>query len=138
MPQKFEAGTPNIAGAVGLAAAIDYVNTVGAERIAAWETELLDYATATITQVDGLRLIGTAAAKVGVLSFVMESAHPHDIGTILDADGIAIRTGHHCAQPLMQRFGVPATARASLAFYNTREEIDGLVAGLRKVNEVMA
>ena len=138
VPQKFEAGTPNIAGAVGLAAAIDYVNTVGAERIAAWETELLDYATATITQVDGLRLIGTAAAKVGVLSFVMESAHPHDIGTILDADGIAIRTGHHCAQPLMQRFGVPATARASLAFYNTREEIDGLVAGLRKVNEVMA
>ena len=138
VPQKFEAGTPNIAGAIGLAAAIDYVNALGSERIAAWETELLDYATAMITLVDGLRLIGTAAAKVGVLSFVMESAHPHDIGTILDADGIAIRTGHHCAQPLMQRFGVPATARASLAFYNTREEIDGLVAGLCKVNEVMA
>jgi len=137
VPQKFEAGTPNIAGAVGLSAAIDYVNAIGCDRIAAWETELLDYATAAITQVEGLRLIGTAAAKVGVLSFVMDGAHPHDIGTILDADGIAIRTGHHCAQPLMRRYGVPATARASLAFYNTREEIDSLVTGLHKVNAVM-
>ena len=138
VPQKFEAGTPNIAGAVGLEAAVDYVNEVGSERIAAWETELLAYATEQVTEIDGLRIIGTAAEKVGVLSFVMESAHPHDIGTVLDAEGVAIRTGHHCAQPLMQRFGVPATARASIAFYNTREEIDDLVDGLHKVNGVFA
>jgi cysteine desulfurase/selenocysteine lyase len=136
LPYKFEAGTPNIAGAFGLGAAIDYLSGIGLEVAAAYEHELLAYATEKLRRVKGLRLIGTAEDKAGVLSFVLAGIHPHDIGTILDREGIAIRTGHHCAQPVMQRFGVPATARASLAFYNTREEIDTLVDALGKVKEM--
>jgi len=130
LPARFEAGTPNIAGAVGLEAAIDYLNALGLAGIAAHEHALLAYATERLREIAGLRLIGTARDKVGVLSFVMDHAHPHDIGTILDTEGVAIRTGHHCAQPLMARFGVPATARASLAFYNTREDVDTLVTSI--------
>ena len=137
LPNKFEAGTPNIAGAIGLAAAVDYLNGLGMERIAAYEDELLVYATERLLAVDGLRLFGTAADKVAVLSFALDAAHPHDIGTILDIEGVAIRTGHHCAQPLMQRFGVPAMARASFAFYNTRREVDALVSALGKVREIL-
>jgi cysteine desulfurase/selenocysteine lyase len=137
LPYKFEAGTPNIAGVIGLAAAIDYLNRIGLDRIAAYEQELLAYATDAIQQVPGVRLIGTAPERVGAISFVIEGIHPHDVGTILDQEGIALRTGHHCTQPLMDRFGVPATARAALAFYNTREEIDALVRGLYKVKEVL-
>lgn len=136
LPYRLEAGTPHIAGGVGLGAAIEYLNGIGMDRIAAYEDELLVYATEALGQVPGLRLVGTAREKAGVLSFVMEGVHPHDVGTILDREGIAIRTGHHCAQPLMDRFEVPATARASLAFYNTREEIEALVRGLGKVIEV--
>jgi cysteine desulfurase/selenocysteine lyase len=136
LPYKFEAGTPNIAGTIGLGAAIDYVNQIGIERIARYEHELLDYGTEALSQILGLRLIGTAKDKAGVLSFVLEGVHPHDVGTILDREGIAIRTGHHCAMPVMERFGIPATARASLAFYNTKEEIDALVMGIHKVKEV--
>jgi cysteine desulfurase / selenocysteine lyase len=136
LPYKFEAGTPNIAGTIGLGVAIDYVNQIGLERIDRYEHELLEYGTEALSQIPGLRLIGTAKEKTGVLSFVLEGVHPHDVGTILDREGIAIRTGHHCAMPVMERFGVPATARASLAFYNTREEIDALVAGIHKVREV--
>jgi len=136
-PARFEAGTPNIAGAVGLEAAIDYLNALGLAGITAHEHALLAYATERLREIAGLRLIGTARDKVSVLSFVMDHAHPHDIGTILDTEGVAIRTGHHCAQPVMARFGVPATARASLAFYNTREDVDALVVGLRKVTEVL-
>jgi cysteine desulfurase/selenocysteine lyase len=136
LPYKFEAGTPNIAGGVGLGAAIDYLNGIGLETVAAYEHELLSYATEAISRIPGVRLIGTAKEKACVLSFVVDDIHAHDVGTILDEEGIAIRTGHHCAMPVMQRFGVPATARASLAFYNTREEIDALVAGIRKVKEV--
>jgi cysteine desulfurase/selenocysteine lyase len=133
LPYKFEAGTPNIAGGIGLGAAIDYVESLGIEEIAAYEHGLLEYGTQALSNVSGLTLVGTAAEKASVLSFVMEGVHPHDVGTILDQEGIAIRTGHHCAQPVMQRFGIPATARASLACYNTREEIDALVAGLDRV-----
>ena len=136
LPFKFEAGTPNIAGGIGLGAAIDYLNGIGLEHAAAYENDLLAYATGAIAGIPGVRLIGTAREKASVLSFVIEGIHPHDIGTILDQDGIAIRTGHHCAQPVMDRFGVPATARASLAFYNTREEIDALVKGIHKVIEI--
>jgi cysteine desulfurase / selenocysteine lyase len=136
LPYKFEAGTPNIAGTIGLGAAIDYVNQIGLERIAKYEHELLVYGAEALSQIPGLRLIGTAREKAGVLSFVLEGVHPHDVGTILDREGIAIRTGHHCAMPVMERFGIPATARASLAFYNTEEEIDALVAGIHKVKEV--
>lgn len=136
LPYKFEAGTPNIAGTIGLGAAIDYVNQIGLPRIAKYEEELLAYGTEALSRISGLRLIGTAKEKAGILSFVLEGVHPHDVGTILDREGIAIRTGHHCAMPLMERFGVPATARASLAFYNTRGEIDALVAGINKVKEV--
>ena len=138
LPNKFEAGTPNIAGAIGLGAAISYVNNIGMDRIFAYESELLQYGTERLSAIGGLTLIGTAAKKGSVLSFVMDGVHPHDIGTILDAEGIAIRTGHHCAQPLMDRFGVAATARASLAFYNTREEIDVLVKGIDRVIEVFS
>jgi cysteine desulfurase / selenocysteine lyase len=138
IPQKFEAGTPNIAGVVGLGAAIDYLNSMGLENIAAYEEELLDYATSAISRIPGVRIIGTAAEKASVISFVMEGIHPHDAGTVLDQEGIAVRTGHHCAQPVMQRFGVPATTRASLAFYNTKEEVDALVAGIHKVKEIFA
>lgn len=132
-PQRFEAGTPNIVGVIGLGAAIEYVESVGMDRIAAHEHELLVYATELLAAVDGLRIVGTAADKAGAISFTMREAHPHDIGTILDQDGIAIRAGHHCAQPVMQRYGIPATARASFAMYNTREEVDALVRSLEKV-----
>ena len=135
-PARFEAGTPHIAGAVGLGAACDYLTEVGLEAIAAHEAELLVYGTGALEEIDGLTLIGTAAHKAGVLSFVMEGIHPHDVGTILDFAGVAVRTGHHCTQPLMQRFGVNATTRASLGLYNTRDEIDRLVGGLRKVVEM--
>ena len=138
LPYKFEAGTPNIAGAIGLAAAVDYVTAIGIDRISAHERELLAYGTAELSEVPGLTLIGTAVEKSSVLSFVMDGVHPHDIGTIVDQEGVAIRTGHHCAQPLMQRLGIPATARASLALYNTREEIDALVAALHKVRQLFA
>jgi cysteine desulfurase/selenocysteine lyase len=136
LPYKFEAGTPNIAGVVGLAAALDYVAAIGLEAIGAYERELHDYASRRLLEIDGLRLIGTAREKAAVISFVLEAVHPHDIGTILDGEGIAVRTGHHCAQPLMMRFNVPATGRASFGLYNTREEADALVAGLHKVIEV--
>jgi cysteine desulfurase / selenocysteine lyase len=136
LPYKFEAGTPNIAGTIGLGAAIDYVNEIGLENIAQYEQELLEYGTAELSKIPGLRLIGTAREKASVLSFVLEGIHPHDVGTILDREGIAIRTGHHCAMPVMERFKISATSRASLAFYNTREEIDALVTGIYKVKEV--
>jgi cysteine desulfurase / selenocysteine lyase len=136
LPYKFEAGTPHIAGVIGLGAAIDYVQAVGLEPIAAYEGELLAYATERLSSIPQVRIIGTAKHKASVTSFVVEGVHPHDVGTILDDQGVAIRAGHHCAQPVMQRFGVPATNRASLAFYNTRAEIDALVAGLHKVIEV--
>jgi len=136
LPYKFEAGTPDISGAIGLAAALDYLDSAGIAAISAWENELLEYATEKLLQVEGLRIIGTARRKASVISFVLESAHPHDIGTIVDGEGVAIRTGHHCAEPLMRRFGVPATARASMAFYNTREEIDRLAAALETVNSM--
>jgi cysteine desulfurase/selenocysteine lyase len=136
LPHKFEAGTPNIAGVIGLGAALDYVTDLGLDAIAAYEHELLLYATEALQRTPGVRLIGTAKEQAGAVSFVLEGIHPHDIGTILDQEGIAIRTGHHCTQPLMDRFGVPATARAALAFYNTREEIDALVRGIHKVQEV--
>jgi cysteine desulfurase / selenocysteine lyase len=136
VPNKFEAGTPNIAGAVGLGAAIDYLGTLDSASVRAYEEDLLSYGTKALTAVPGIRLIGTAAQKTSVLSFVMENVHPHDIGTILDQEGVAIRTGHHCTQPLMERMGVPATARASLALYNTKEEIDALVRALDKVREI--
>jgi len=123
---------------VGLAAAIDYLSDLGLDRVAAHEHELLAYGTEALTTIPGLRLTGTAAQKAGILSFVMDDVHPHDIGTILDREGVAIRAGHHCCQPLMARLGVPATARASLALYNTRAEIDALVSALRKVREVFA
>src|SRR6266545_989728 len=138
LPYKFEAGTPHVAGAIGLGAAIDYVNGLGIDNIAPYEHELLAYATEAVSAISGVRLIGTAREKAGVLSFLLDSIHPHDIGTILDQDGIAIRTGHHCAQPVMQRFGIAATARASFALYNTREEVDALVEGIQKVREVFA
>lgn len=136
IPHKFEAGTPNIAGTIGLGATIDYLAGIGMENIAAYEQELLEYGTEKLSSIPGLRLIGTAKKKASILSFVMDGIHPHDIGTILDREGIAVRTGHHCAQPVMQRFGVPATVRASLAFYNTKEEIDALVAGLLEAGKV--
>ena len=138
LPYKFEAGTPNISGAIGLGAALDYANGLGLTEIAAHEEEVLAYAMAAISAVPDLRVIGTAAHKAGVVSFVMNDIHPHDIGTILDREGIAVRTGHHCAQPVMQRFNVPATVRASFALYNTRTEVDALVGGIRKVREVFA
>ena len=136
IPFKFEAGTPHIAGVIGLGAAIDYLDGVGLDRIAAYESGLLAYATEAVSAVPGVRLIGTAKEKASIVTFVLEGVHAHDIGTILDQEGIAIRTGHHCAQPVLQRFGVPATARASLAFYNTRGEIDALVRGIRKVTDL--
>ena len=138
LPFKFEAGTPHVAGAIGLGAAIEYVNGLGMDNIAAHEHELLAYATEAVSAIPGFRLIGTAKEKAGVLSFLLDSIHPHDIGTILDQEGIAIRTGHHCAQPVMERFGIAATARASFALYNTREEADALVEGIQKVREVFA
>lgn len=138
LPYKFEAGTPHIAGAIGLAAALDYVTGLGQEAVEEHERGLLEYGTGLLTAIPGLRLIGTAREKAGVLSFVLEGIHPHDAGTILDQEGIAVRTGHHCAQPVMDRYGIPATTRASLALYNTRAEMDALAAGIRKVQEVFA
>lgn len=136
VPHKFEAGTPDISGPIGLRAAIDYLNGLGMENIAQYEHELLTYATAKVSAIAGVRVIGTAKEKAGVLSFVMDGIHPHDIGTILDQEGIAIRTGHHCAQPVMARFGLDATARASFGLYNTKHEIDALVRGIQRVKEV--
>ncbi|MBX3466843.1 MAG: cysteine desulfurase [Planctomycetes bacterium] len=136
IPVKFEAGTPNIAGVIGLGAAADYLLALDREAAAAWEQELLARATAALEELPGLRIVGQARDKVSVVSFTLEGAHPHDIATILDHEGVAVRAGHHCAQPLMERFGVPATARASFAFYNTLEEVDALVAALRKVQEL--
>ncbi len=138
LPYKFEAGTPHIAGGIGFGAAADYVDRIGLETIAAYEHELLEYATEQAQTVDGLKLIGTARDKTSILSFVMDGIHPHDIGTILDHEGIAIRTGHHCAMPVMDHFAVPATARASFAFYNTRDEVDRLIAALNHAHEVFA
>jgi len=135
LPYKFEAGTPDIAGIIGIGAAIDYVNDVGMDAIAAYEQELLEYATDAVSQLEGVRIIGTAPNKASVISFVVDNAHPHDVGTVLDREGIAVRTGHHCAQPVMDRFGIAATTRASLAFYNTREEVDALIDGIRRVQE---
>jgi len=136
IPYKFEAGTPHMAGAIGLGAAIDYLNALGMDNLAAYENELTRYGEQVLADVPGLRMIGTARDKASVFSFTLGDIHPHDIGTILDGEGIAIRTGQHCAHPVMQRFGVPATARASLALYNTRDEIDTLVKGLHTVIEV--
>jgi cysteine desulfurase/selenocysteine lyase len=137
LPWKFEAGTPNISGAIGLAAAIGYLEKIGMARIAAYEHELLEYATVRLGQLPGLRIVGTAPNKAAVVSFVFEGIHPHDIGTILDTEGVAIRTGHHCAMPVMDYFKIPATARASMAFYNTFEEIDTLVAALEHTRKVL-
>jgi cysteine desulfurase/selenocysteine lyase len=138
LPFKYEAGTPDVAGAIGLATAIDYIQGVGLAAIAAHEQDLLRYATDALLALDGVRLIGTARRKASILSFVMEGVHPHDIGTVVDREGVAIRTGHHCAQPVMERFGVPATARASLAMYNTRADVDALVRALARVRAVFA
>ncbi|MDT7806848.1 MAG: cysteine desulfurase / selenocysteine lyase [Acidobacteriota bacterium] len=138
IPDKFEAGTPAIASAIGLGAAIDYLNSLDREAAHAHEQELLRYATAKLSAVEGVRIIGTAREKASVLAFVINEIHPHDVGTILDQEGVAIRAGHHCAQPVMQHFGVPATARASFAFYNTKEEVDRLIAAVQKVIEVFA
>ena len=138
LPYKFEAGTPNIAGAIGLGAAIDYVESIGYDSFAAYEDELLDYGTKALESIGGLQIIGTSPRKAGILSFVVDNIHPHDIGTILDAEGVAVRTGHHCAQPVMQRFQIPATARASLALYNTREDIDALVRAIDRAIEVFS
>jgi cysteine desulfurase / selenocysteine lyase len=136
LPHKFEAGTPNIAGTIGLGAALDFMTGLGVEAIGAHEHELLVYGTELLSGISGLRLVGTAKEKAGVLSFVLDGIHPHDIGTVLDYEGIAVRTGHHCAQPVMDRYGVPATARASLACFNTREELDALAVGIRRVQEM--
>jgi cysteine desulfurase / selenocysteine lyase len=138
LPAKFEAGTPDIAGVVGMGAGIQYLADQGLEAVAAHEAELLAYATDAVSRIPGVRLIGTAPRKAGVLSFVMDDAHPHDIGTIVDVEGVAIRTGHHCAQPVMDRFGIPATARASFALYNTRADVDALVRALERVRELFA
>ena len=138
LPHKFEAGTPNIAGSIGLGAAIDYVSVLGMDRISAYEHQLLEYGTECLEGLSNVRLIGTAREKSAILSFVMEGVHPHDIGTILDSEGVAVRTGHHCAQPVMDRFGIPATTRASLAFYNTKEDIDALVKAIDRVSEVFS
>src|SRR6202167_5542138 len=138
LPHTFEAGTPDMAGVAGLKAAIEFMNRVGIGKIAAHEHELLDYATEVVGSLPGVRLIGTAREKASVLSFVLEDVHPHDIGTILDQQGIAVGTGHHCAQPVMERFGIPATVRASFAVYNTKAEVDALARGIRKVHEVFA
>jgi cysteine desulfurase / selenocysteine lyase len=138
IPHKFEAGTPPIAAAIGLGAAVDYLTDIGMRHIAAWEHELLTYATEQVGALPGVRIIGTARDKASVLSFTVAGVHPHDVGTLLNEDGVAVRTGHHCAQPVMQRFAIPATARASFAFYNTFQEVDQLVAGIRRVHKIFA
>jgi cysteine desulfurase/selenocysteine lyase len=136
IPAKFEAGTPPIAAAITLGAAVDYINSIGLDRIHAHEADLLDYATDQVNRLPGVRIIGTAEKKAAVLSFVVDGVHPHDVGTLLNDEGVAVRTGHHCTQPVMKRFGIPATSRASFAFYNTHAEVDALVAGIRKVQKV--
>jgi cysteine desulfurase/selenocysteine lyase len=136
LPNKFEAGTPAIASQIGLGAAIDYLNSIGREQAESYERDLLTYATERLSAIEGVRIVGTAREKLGVLSFVIDDIHPHDIGTILDQEGIAVRAGHHCAQPVMKRLNVPATARASFAFYNTRAEADRLVSAIEQVIEV--
>ena len=136
LPHKFEAGTPDISGAIALGVAVDYVQSIGFAQITAHERDLLDYGTAALSSISGLRLIGTARRKASILSFVLDGVHPHDIGTILDTEGIAVRTGQHCAQPVMDRYGIAATVRASVAMYNTREEIDALVRSLERVREI--
>jgi cysteine desulfurase/selenocysteine lyase len=138
LPYKFEAGTPNVAGVIALGAAIDWLGKIGLDNIAAHEHELLEHGTRLLSELAGLRLVGTAREKAGVLSFVLEGVHPHDVGTVLDHEGIAVRTGHHCAQPVMDRFGIPATTRASLACFNTKQELDALARGIRKVQEMFA
>ena len=138
VPARFEAGTPDIAGAIGLGAALDYVEGVGRAAIARHEHELLEYATSRLTEIPGLRIYGTARDKAAIVSFTLEGMHPHDVGTILDAGGVAIRAGHHCAMPLMQRYGIPGTARASFALYNTREDVDALVAGIQEARGLFA
>ena len=135
-PHRFEAGTPFIEGAIGLAAALDYVEAIGRPAIAAWESTLLMLATERLAEIPGLRLIGTAPHKAAVVGFALEGVHPHDVGTVLDRQGIAIRAGHHCAQPVMEHFGVPATTRASFGLYNTPEEVEALAGGLRRVQEM--
>jgi cysteine desulfurase/selenocysteine lyase len=136
IPHKFEAGTPDAAGAVGLGAAVDWLAGIDRAGAEAHERDLLEYATRRLQEIPGLRIIGTAPGKAAVISFVMDGVHPHDVGTILDREGVAVRAGHHCAQPLMERFGVPATVRASMALYNTREDVDQLVRGLHRVREM--
>ncbi|HEX9181236.1 MAG TPA: cysteine desulfurase, partial [Burkholderiales bacterium] len=136
LPYKFEAGTPHIAGGIGLGVALDYLASVGIEAVAAHEHDLLEYATGLVSEIPGVKIIGTAPEKAGVLSFVMDHAHPHDVGTILDHQGVAIRAGHHCAMPVMDRYNIPGTARASFALYNTREDVDALVAGIHRVKEL--
>ncbi|HLF13670.1 MAG TPA: cysteine desulfurase [Bacteroidota bacterium] len=136
VPHIFEAGTPNVGGAVGLAAAMDYISGIGIDAVREHEEELLSCATSRLSSVPGLRIVGTARQKAGVISFTLDDIHPHDIGTILDAEGIAVRTGHHCAQPVMRRFGIPATVRASFGLYNTTEEVDALAEGLGKVKDI--
>jgi cysteine desulfurase/selenocysteine lyase len=138
LPYKFEAGTPHIAGAIGLGAALEYIKRVGIDRCAAHERDLLVYGTQLLSAIPGLRLIGTAREKLGVLSFVIDGVHAHDVGTVLDRDGVAVRTGHHCAQPVMERFGIPATTRASLAVYNSKTELDALASGIRRVQKLFA
>ncbi|TNE71212.1 cysteine desulfurase [bacterium] len=138
LPYKFEAGTPNISGAIGLGAAIEFIQSIGLEKMAAHEHDLLVYATSIIEPMQGISILGTAKEKASIISLIMDEIHPHDVGTILDMEGIAVRAGHHCAQPLMTRFGIPATSRASFAVYNTKEEIDALVQGLLKVQQIFA
>jgi cysteine desulfurase/selenocysteine lyase len=138
LPWKFEAGTPHIEGAIGLAAALDWLEALGAERVAAWEHELLLRATAGLSGVRGVRLVGTAKEKAAVVSFVVDGVHPHDVGTVLDREGVAVRTGHHCAQPVMDRYGIPATTRASFAAYNTLAEVDALVQALERVRRLFS
>ena len=138
LPWKFEAGTPNISGAVGLGAALDYLDALGRERVAAHEQQLLARATARLHALPGLTLVGTAADKASVISFTLQGIHPHDVGTILDREGIAVRSGHHCAMPVMTYYGLPATVRASFGCYNTLPDIDRLIAGLQSVREVFA
>jgi len=138
LPYKFEAGTPNIEGAIGLKAAIDYLNEIGLEQISVYENELLQYATDKLSEIPQLKIIGTAKEKASIISFILENIHPHDVGTILDFEGIAVRTGHHCTQPVMQHFNIPATTRASFSFYNTKEEIDKLFSAIQKVIKVFS
>jgi cysteine desulfurase/selenocysteine lyase len=138
IPYRFEAGTPHIAGAIAFAATLDYLEGIGMDRIAAWERELLAHAMRRLGAVPGLRVLGRPRERAGVVSFVMDGIHPHDVGTVLDDEGIAVRTGHHCAQPVMARFGVPATTRASFALYNTHEDVEALARGLERVREMFA